>query len=56
MVKGKYTPSEAKPLVKDEDGEEASGTFSYSSVVGMLLYLLGHTHPEINYAVNCCER
>ena len=38
MVKGKYTPSEAKPLVKDEDGEEASGTFSYSSVVGMLLY------------------
>ncbi len=39
MVKGKFTPSEARPLVKDKDGEEASGTFSYSSVVGMLLYL-----------------
>ena len=37
MVKGKYTPSEAKPLVKDEEGEEAYGTFSYSSVIGMLL-------------------
>ena len=56
MVKGKYTPSEAKPLVKDEDGEESSGTFSYSSVVGMLLYLSGHTRPDITYAVNCCAR
>jgi hypothetical protein len=35
--KGKHTPSEAKPLVKDPDGEEAHGGFSYSSVAGMLL-------------------
>jgi hypothetical protein len=41
--KGKHTPSEAKPLVKDLDGEEAHGGFSYSSVVGMLLYMSGHT-------------
>jgi len=53
---GKFTPAEAKPLVKDVDGEPALGEFSYSSVVGMLLYLAGHTRPDIAYAVNCCAR
>jgi hypothetical protein len=53
-AKGKYTPSESKPLVKDIDGNSASGAFSHSSVVGMLLYLSGHTHPDITFAVNCC--
>jgi hypothetical protein len=52
--KGKHTPSEAKPLVKDPDGEEAHGKFSYGSIIGMLLYLSGHTQPNIAYAVNCC--
>ena len=56
MSTGKFTPAEAKPLVRDEDGEPPSGTFSYSSVVGMLLYLAGHTRPDIAYAVNCCAR
>jgi hypothetical protein len=37
-AKGKFTPSESKPLVKDINGDLASGAFSYSSVVGMLLY------------------
>ena len=32
----------------------ASGAFSYSSVVGMLLNLSGHTRPDITFAVNCC--
>jgi hypothetical protein len=40
---GKHTPAESKPLVKDADGEGAHGGFSYSSAVGMLLYLSGHT-------------
>ena len=56
MAKGKFTPSELSPLVKDADGEPAGGMFSYSSVVGMLLYLSGHTRPDIAYAVNCCAR
>jgi hypothetical protein len=54
--KGKFTPSEAKPLTKDPDGEGAHGGFSYSSIVGMLLHLSGHTRPDIAYAVNCCAR
>jgi len=35
-AKGKFIPSESKPLVKDINGDLASGAFSYSSVVGML--------------------
>ncbi len=55
-AKGKYTPTESKPLVKDINGNSASGAFSYSSVMGMLLYLSGHTCPDIPFAVNCCAR
>jgi hypothetical protein len=40
---GKHTPAETKPLVKDKDGPAAVEVFSYSSVVGMLLYLSEHT-------------
>ncbi len=54
LVKGKYTPSESKPLVKNLNGEAANEAFSYSSVVGMLLYLSGHTRPDIIFAVNFC--
>jgi hypothetical protein len=42
-ARGKHTPADTKPLVKDEDGVAAAEGFSYSSVVGMLLYLSGHT-------------
>jgi len=55
-AKGKLTPSESKPLVKDINGELGSGAFSYSRVVGMLLYLSGQTRPDITFAVNCCAR
>ncbi len=53
-AKIKFTPSESKPLVKDVNGDLASGAFSYSSVVGMLLYLSGHTRPDVTFDVNCC--
>ena len=52
----KATPAEHKPLVRDTEGLPAEGAFSYSSVVGMLLYLSGHSRPDIAYAVNCCAR
>ncbi len=50
LVKGKHTPSESKPLVKNLNVEAESGAFSYISVVGMLLYLSGHIHPDITFA------
>jgi hypothetical protein len=55
-AKGKYTPLESKQLVKDINGKLASGFFSYSCVMGMLLYLSGHTRPDITFAVNCCTQ
>jgi hypothetical protein len=55
-VNGKWTPTELKPLVRDEEGKTAYGDFNYSSVVGMLLYLSGHSRPDIAYAVNSSAR
>ena len=56
MVKGNFTPSEQRPLVKDADGELPSEMFSYSRIFGMLIYLSGHTRPAIAFAVGCCAR
>ena len=56
MAKGKFIPAESTPLVKNSDGESPSVSFSYISIVGMLLYLSGYTRPDIAYAVNCCAK
>ena len=51
-AKVKWNPDEAKSLFKYEDCLQVSGQFSYSSVVGILMYLAGHTSSYIAYAVN----
>jgi hypothetical protein len=56
LATNKWTPAEAKPLIRDEEGKGPQGSYSYASVVGMLLYLSGHSRPDIAYAVNCCAR
>ncbi len=55
-VKMKSTPANRKPLVKDADRTPCEEAFNYASVVGMLLYLAGHSRPDILYAVNCAAR
>ena len=50
------TPCLKAPLSKDEDGDPASGNFSYASIVGMLLYLSGHSRPDIAYSVSQVAR
>ena len=50
------TPCMKAPLVKDEDGDPPDGSFSYSSVVGMLLYLANNTRPDLAYSVHCAAR
>jgi hypothetical protein len=49
-------PAEVGALPKDADGAEALGNFSYPSVIGMLLYLTGHSRPDISFAVHQCAR
>ncbi|MBE0451949.1 MAG: hypothetical protein IBX70_14070, partial [Clostridia bacterium] len=52
----KHTPAIADPLTKDEDGDPPDGTYSYPSVIGMILYLSGHSRPDIAFAVSQCGR
>ena len=56
MVKGKFTPSEQKPLVKDANGKPLIGMFSYSIVVGIIIYLSAHNGLDIAFAVNFCAQ
>ena len=39
----KDTLAEQKPLTKDKDGPAAHKSFSCASIVGMLLYISGHS-------------
>jgi len=52
QTNAKGTPAEHKPLVKDANGKPQQDTFNYVSVVEMLLYLLGHTRPDLVYSVS----
>lgn len=51
-----HTPAEPKTLGKDLEGNPFNESWSYPSVVGMLLYLSGNSRPDITYAVNSAAR
>ena len=48
----KESPAALGTLPKDGKGETCNGTFNYASVIGMLLYLSGHTRLDIAFAVS----
>ena len=43
-------------MVKAENGKPSSGVFSYSSVLGILLFMSGNIYPDAALAVSCCCR
>ena len=47
-----WIPAVQVALGKDPDGPRMRETWSYPSVVGMLLYLSGNTQPDITFAVS----
>jgi hypothetical protein len=49
------TPAENAAFGRDLEGKEASSSVNYASVVGMLLYL-GHSRPNISFAMHQCAR
>ena len=44
---GKYTPTKTSQLTRNKAGQAPEKSSSYSSVVGMLLYLPGHSRPML---------
>ena len=50
------TPASTAALGSDPDGLPMKESWSYSSVVGMLLYLSTNTRPDITYAVSQVAR
>ena len=52
----KGSPSTASPLATDASGPRRKESWSYPSVVGMLMYLASNAHPEIQFAVHQCAR
>ena len=54
--KPNWCPAKSLALGSDPDGEPFNENFSYSSVVGMLLYLSNNTRIDITYAVSQVAR
>jgi hypothetical protein len=51
-----FTPTNSVPLGKDPDGLPMNESWSYLSIVGMLLYLSTNTWPDITFAVSQVAR
>lgn len=49
-------PAAANPIGKDESGPPRRESWSYPSVVGMMLYLSSNSRPDIAFAVHQCAR
>ena len=52
----KNNPVEYAALPKDEHDEDYNSDFNYVSIVGMLLYLLGYSRPELAFSISQCAR
>ncbi len=52
----KHTPALPKPLGKDDKGMNCCKQWSYSSVVGMMMYLSSNSRLDIAFAVHQCAR
>ena len=48
------TPAKDGTLPKDVDGDCCNADFNYASIVGILLYLLGHSRPELAFSASQC--
>ena len=55
-VTTRLEPAGREPLGKDENGPARKESWSYPSLVGMLLYLSGNSRPDIAFAVNQAAR
>ena len=53
---GNWTPASQVALGIDPDGPPMTETWSYRSIVGMLLYLSTNTRPDISFAVSQVAR
>jgi Reverse transcriptase (RNA-dependent DNA polymerase) len=49
-------PADTKTLGKSVNSESTKESWSYSSVVGMLMYLCSNSRPDITFAVHQCAR
>ena len=52
----KHTPALKAALGSDSDGEPMSESWSYPSIIGMILYLASNTRPDIAFAVSQVAR
>ena len=50
----KWIPAEATPSTCNEDGKPPWCSFSYASVVGMLIYITDHSMPDIPFIIHPC--